>query len=115
MFVSDITYLESKEGVHYLSLVTDASSRKIMGYHLSNDMKAESVVKALQSAVKNRITAKKLVHHSDRGLQYCSDLYQKELKQYSIQASMTDGYDYYQNTLAELNKFFMKVHLPIKI
>ena len=101
VFVSDITYLESKEGVHYLSLVTDASSRKIMGYHLSDDMKAESVVKALQSAVKNRVTANGLVHHSDRGLQYCSDVYQKELKQHSIQASMTDGYDCYQNALAE--------------
>jgi len=104
VFVSDITYLESKEGVHYLSLVTDASSRKIMGYHLSDDMKAESVVKALQSAVKNRVTANALVHHSDRGLQYCSDLYQKELKQHSIQASMTDGYDCYQNALAELEE-----------
>lgn len=100
-FVSDITYVESEEGVHYLSLVTDAHSRKIMGYKLSRDMKTESVVQAITQAVANRVTKSDLIHHSDRGSQYCSDLYQKTLAANDIQPSMTDGYDCYQNALAE--------------
>ena len=101
VFVSDITYVESDEGVHYLSLVTDAYSRKIMGHEVSNDMRAESVVKALRRAARQRKTRRSLLHHSDRGLQYCSAIYQKELKRHGITPSMTDGYDCYQNALAE--------------
>jgi len=100
-FVSDITYIKSRERTHYLSLVTDAYSRKIMGYQLSDDMSAESVVKALQMAIKNRKSKEVLIHHSDRGLQYCSSIYQKELRKNGIKSSMTDGYDCYQNALAE--------------
>lgn len=100
-FVSDITYIKSREKTHYLSLVTDAYSRKIMGYQLSDNMNSENVVKALKMAVNNRITNKKLIHHSDRGLQYCSELYQKELRKNKIKPSMTTGYDCYQNALAE--------------
>ena len=100
-FVSDITYVKSRERTHYLSLVTDAYSRKIMGYHLSDDMSAESVVKAMKMAIKNKITSRQLIHHSDRGLQYCSSIYQKELQKANIKPSMTDGYDCYQNALAE--------------
>lgn len=101
VFVSDITYIKSREKTHYLSLVTDAYSRKIMGYHLSDDMTAENVVKALKMATQNRNSMEKLIHHSDRGLQYCSAVYQKELKENDIKPSMTDGYDCYQNALAE--------------
>ncbi|WP_115902358.1 IS3 family transposase [Tenacibaculum gallaicum] len=100
-FVSDITYVKSRERTHYLSLVTDAFSRKIMGYHLSNDMSAENVVKALTMAIKNRITSGLMIHHSDRGLQYCSTIYQNKLAEKGIKSSMTDGYDCYQNALAE--------------
>ncbi|MEN1785718.1 MAG: IS3 family transposase, partial [Bacteroidota bacterium] len=100
-FVSDITYIKSRERTHYLSLVTDAFSRKIMGYHLSDDMGAENMVKALQMAIGNRITNGILVHHSDRGIQYCSALYQRLLAENGIRPSMTDGYDCYQNALAE--------------
>lgn len=100
-FVSDITYVETEEGVHYLSLVTDAYSRKIMGYEVSDDMRAESVVKALRLAARQRKTHRALIHHSDRGLQYCSAVYQQELKRHGMTPSMTDGYDCYQNALAE--------------
>jgi putative transposase len=100
-FVSDITYVESDQGVHYLSLVTDACSRKIMGHELSHEMKAQDVVKALKKAIEQRDTDKPLMHHSDRGSQYCSEAYQKVLRQHGIQPSMTDGYDCYQNALAE--------------
>lgn len=101
VFVSDITYVKSAEQTHYLALVTDAYSRKIMGYHLSDDLAAESVVKALKMATQNKRRSISTIHHSDRGIQYCSDLYQKELKRNKIIPSMTDGYDCYQNALAE--------------
>lgn len=101
VFVSDITYVESDEGVHYLSLVTDASSRKIMGHELSHEMKASDVVKALECAVNQREMRLPLIHHSDRGSQYCSQLYQNVLIKHNIRPSMTDGYDCYQNALAE--------------
>lgn len=101
VFVSDITYVESDEGVHYLSLVTDACSRKIMGHELSHEMKASDTVKALEKAVTNRQSKRPLLHHSDRGSQYCSALYQDALNRNKIVPSMTDGYDCYQNALAE--------------
>ena len=101
VFVSDITYVESQAGTHYLSLITDAYSRKIMGYEVSQDLRAEHMVKALKQAIKNRMTEGQAIHHSDRGLQYCSGQYQDVLKQHHISPSMTDGYDCYQNALAE--------------
>ncbi len=101
VLVSDITYIKSKEKTHYLSLVTDAYSRKIMGYKLSDDMSAENVVKAFYMAIGQRQTNKELIHHSDRGLQYCAAVYQKALQKHNVKPSMTDGYDCYQNALAE--------------
>lgn len=101
VYVSDITYIKSKETTHYLSLVTDAYSRKIVGYHLSDDLNAESVVLALKMAVKGRNKKMPLIHHSDRGLQYCSSIYQNILIKNKITPSITDGYDCYQNAMAE--------------
>ena len=102
VFVSDITYVESAEGVHYLSLVTDAYTRQIKGYKLSNDMRAENVVQALHMAMQQATDrATRMIHHSDRGSQYCSELYQSALRHYGICPSMTDGGDCYQNALAE--------------
>ena len=100
-FVSDITYIESQEGVHYLSLVTDAYSRKIMGHEVSREMKATDTMKALRRAIGNRQDDQELIHHSDRGVQYCSGPYQSVLQAHDIKPSMTDGYDCYQNALAE--------------
>ena len=101
VFVSDITYMESDEGVHYVSLVTDACSRKIMGYEVSREMKSSDVLKALKMAIGERQTHHRLIHHSDRGVQYCSREYQQVLEANGITPSMTDGYDCYQNALAE--------------
>lgn len=101
VFVSDITYLKNGERTYYLSLVTDAYSRKIMGYHVGDDLSAENAVQALRMAVKERLNKKELIHHSDRGLQYASAVYQLELQRNQIRPSMTDGYDCYQNALAE--------------
>lgn len=101
VYVSDITYIKSHQKTHYLSLVTDAYSRKIMGYKLSDDMSSENVVQALKMAVQNRKSTLPLIHHSDRGLQYCSKIYQEVLAKNGVTPSMTDGYDCYQNALAE--------------
>lgn len=101
LWVSDITYLKTKQGNSYLSLVTDAGSRKIMGHHLSDDLRTEGMIEALKMAINNRIHAHPLIHHSDRGLQYCSEDYQLLLQKHNIITSMTDGYDCYQNALAE--------------
>nr|WP_232225157.1 IS3 family transposase [Seonamhaeicola sp. S2-3] len=101
VFVSDITYIKSREKTHYLSLVTDAYSRKIVGYQLSDDMSAKNVVKAFNMAIKKRDTNNEIIHHSDRGLQYCAFVYQKALRENNVIPSMTDGYDCYQNALAE--------------
>lgn len=107
VFVSDITYVESAEGVNYLSLVTDAYTRQIKGYKLSSDMRAENVVQALHMAMKHmKDRATTMIHHSDRGSQYCPELYQSALRHYGVCPSMTDGYlakqcFSYQNALAE--------------
>jgi putative transposase len=113
VYVSDITYVKSRERTHYLSLVTDAYSRKIMGYRLSDDMSAENVLKALKMAIKAN-SNKDLIHHSDRGLQYCSNIYQEELKKNNIKPSMTDGYDCYQNALAERMNGILKQEFIIE-
>jgi len=76
LWVSDITYIKSKNGSMYLSLITDAYSKKIIGYEVSDNLKAESSKKALKMAIKNRNYPKrKLINHSDRGIQYCCPEY----------------------------------------
>ncbi|MAB98989.1 MAG: IS3 family transposase [Pseudomonadaceae bacterium] len=101
VWVADITYLPTQDSVAYVSLVTDAYSRKIVGHHVHETLHAESVIKAMSKALRGRKSDQMLVHHSDRGSQYCSDLYQKLHIKHGVQCSMTDGYDCYQNALAE--------------
>lgn len=101
LWVSDITYLPLQQGEAYLSLVTDVYSRKIVGYHVHTDLTALSVSQAYKQALKRRHNVGDLIHHSDRGIQYCSKLYQAVHAKYGITCSMTDGYDCYQNALAE--------------
>lgn len=115
LFVSDITYLKTRQRTHYLALVTDAYSRRIMGYQVSDDLSAENAAQALLMAVRNRKSRQALVHHSDRGLQYCSAVYQKQLKENHITASMTDGADCYQNALAERVNGILKQEFLIEI
>lgn len=100
--VSDITYLGTRSNPMYLALVTDAYSKKVLGYNVSDSLNTEGALKALQMAITKRSYKKsKLIHHSDRGIQYCSDLYQKKLKSNDIECSMTEKYDPYQNAIAE--------------
>ncbi|WP_321275764.1 IS3 family transposase [Thiomicrorhabdus indica] len=101
LWVADITYLPVQHGQAYLSLVTDACSRKIVGYHVHDTLHAQPVLQALKNAVKNRLGKGALIHHSDRGIQYCSKPYQVFHEKHGIICSMTDGYDCYQNALAE--------------
>jgi len=81
--------------------VTDAWSRKIVGHHVHDSLHTAQVSQALRTALKARQTRQALVHHSDRGIQYCSNDYQEIHRRHGIACSMTDGYDCYQNALAE--------------
>lgn len=102
VWVADITYVGNRQNPIYLFLITDAYSKKIVGYNLSNTLETTQSEKALKQAVKNRkYPQNQLIHHSDRGLQYCSDNYQKLLDKNNIQCSMTEQYDPYQNAIAE--------------
>lgn len=102
VWVSDITYIRMGAQWSYLSLVTDACSRKVMGYSLRSDMSAQGCTEALQMALDNRsYPAAPLIHHSDRGSQYCSAGYVKLLMDNGIAISMTENGDPYENALAE--------------
>ncbi len=101
VFVSDITYISTEAGFSYLSMVSDACSKKIMGYALSTHLGVEGSVTALQMALAHRRTDKPLIHHSDRGLQYCSKDYVGILNDHHVQISMTTNGDPYENAIAE--------------
>jgi transposase InsO family protein len=102
VWVSDITYIGKREKPCYLSLITDAYSKKIMGYNVSNNLNTESSLVALRLAIKQRKNKEMpLIHHSDRGLQYCANEYQKILTKNEIQPSMTQNSDPNENAVAE--------------
>ena len=102
VWVSDITYWKTKGGHYYISFITDAYSRKIVGYHVADTMEAIESVTALKMAIKTlKISAKGLIHHSDRGSQYCSSIYVNILKKEGIKISMTENGDPLENAIAE--------------
>lgn len=101
LWVSDITYIQTEQGHNYLSLITDAYSKKIVGYELLNNLSTEGPLKALESALKSRKYTHNLIHHSDRGLQYCSADYINKLTQNNVKVSMTENGDPYENAIAE--------------
>ena len=103
LWVSDITYVDLAIGCCYLHLVTDAYSRKIIGWCLSQTLEAEHTVSALEMAI-SQVTADALLgltHHSDRGVQYCCNAYTNLLNQYGIKISMTEDYKPTDNAIAE--------------
>jgi transposase InsO family protein len=100
LWVSDITYIRLKEKFCYLSIVTDAYSHKIIGYNLCPTLHSEGPVNALLMAAKSK-RLDTLIHHSDRGSQYCCADYVKLLEHYGIQISMTEKGDPYENAIAE--------------
>ena len=101
VWVSDITYIRLTSQWGYLSLITDAYSRKIMGYCFRQDLSAEGCIDALKMALNNRLYKDAVIHHSDRGSQYCSHSYVDLLLKNGIGISMTENGDPYENALAE--------------
>jgi Transposase and inactivated derivatives len=101
IWVADITYLALIKGYCYLHLITDAYSKKIMGYKISDNLAAIHTIEALKQAIQQRQYKRKLIHHSDRGLQYCSTGYVTILKQNGIKISMTQDGSPYDNAIAE--------------
>jgi len=101
LWVSDITYIVVGNGFAYLSLITDAYSRKIVGFYLSKDLSAEGCIRALEMALDNNPILGRLIHHSDRGSQYCCSDYVKILNDNFIKISMTQNGDPRENAIAE--------------
>lgn len=101
LWVSDITYIEVGYGFIYLSLITDAYSRKIVGWDLSRDLSAAGALRALRMALRALPEGTSLIHHSDRGVQYCHSGYVKELEKRNILISMTESGDPLENAIAE--------------
>jgi putative transposase len=104
VWVSDITYiwLEKERHFCYLSMITDMYSRKIVGYCVHENLSVEGCVIALKMALKQRVNkAQKLIHHSDRGVQYCCDAYVKLLQKAGVEISMTQTGDPKENAIAE--------------
>ncbi|SRR5690625_517806 len=102
ILVSDITYWKVRGKHYYISFVTDAFSRKIKGAHVAETMEAVESVGALKMALKDiPLHATGIIHHSDRGSQYCSFEYVKVLKKRGIQISMTENGDPLENAIAE--------------
>lgn len=100
-WVSDITYIRTDEGFLYLSLITDAWSRKIVGYHAGDTLETEGCLKALEKAVKELESNEFPLHHSDRGSQCCSHLYTGRLREHGLEISMTEEMHCYENAKAE--------------
>ena len=102
VWVSDITYVKVQEKHAYLALVTDIYSKKIMGYKLDTNMKATLVKDALQMALKNRLYRhQNIIHHSDRGIQYCCPEFSDFAQNNGMLLSTTQQYDPYENAVAE--------------
>jgi putative transposase len=105
LWVSDITYWKIEDGYVYISFITDAFSHKIVGYHVAETLESIETVQALKMALSGLINEPErhfqLVHHSDRGIQYCSHVYVKLLQDYDIKISMTENGDPLENPIAE--------------
>ncbi|NVM67837.1 transposase InsO family protein [Mucilaginibacter sp. SG538B] len=109
IWVSDITYYRTTQGFVYISFITDAYSRKIVGYHAADTLEGVHTLSALQMALKeNRQPITGLIHHSDRGVQYCSYDYVKLLQDNNIIISMTENGDPLENAIAERINGIMK-------
>ena len=105
LWVSDITYWRIATGFVYISFITDAYSRKIVGYHLGDSLQTSETIKALQMAInslpQDSESKRGLIHHSDRGTQYCSHEYVQLLQANNIEISMTENGDPLENAIAE--------------
>lgn len=114
LWVADITYIPLKNRFAYLFLITDAYSRKIVGFHTSDDMKVSSATLALKKALAQKPAETIVIHHSDRGIQYCSTAYVQLLLQHNAMISMTQNGDPYENAMAERVNGILKSELISK-
>jgi len=101
VWVSDITYIRTVKGFCYLALITDLYSRKIIGHDISDSLELAGCLRALKKALWHSKPAAGLIHHSDRGVQYCSHMYVNKLKSRGIKISMTEENHCYENAVAE--------------
>ena len=101
VYVADITYIRLKDKFAYLSLLTDAWSHKIVGWDLSLSLSVEGALRTLKMALKVTPYPEGLIHHSDRGIQYCCYEYTDTLKKNDIMISMTEDNHCYENAIAE--------------
>lgn len=117
IWVSDITYVETDEGVCYLSLITDTYSHKIVGWAVGPTLETVYPLNALKMALAtiDDVTASRLIHHSDRGCQYCSNEYVSELKKRHVNISMTQSGDPLENAIAERANGILKVEWLYKM
>lgn len=126
VWVSDITYIGKREKPCYLSLITDAYSKKIVGYDVADSLNSSSSINALKMATRKRLYNHLITHHSDRGVQYCSDEYQHLLSKYQMPCSMTEKSDPYENAIAEringilkqefmLDTYYLDLHIMKEI
>jgi transposase InsO family protein len=100
-WLADLTYLRTEEGFLYLSHISDASTRKIIGYEASDGLEAEGCLASLEQALRQLPEGKRPLHHSDRGIQYCSLAYTEKLKERQLLISMTEENHCYENAQAE--------------
>lgn len=115
VWVSDITYLKIQNNHAYLALVTDAYSKKIVGYKLADHLRTEIVVDALKMALKGRsFPNRKLIHHSDRGIQYCAPEFTEFTDKQQILLSNTQNSDPYENAIAERINRTLKYEYGLK-
>jgi transposase InsO family protein len=113
-WVSDITYLRSSKGFMYLFLITDAYSRKIIGWSLSDRLSLQGAIEALEMAIKQCVNTCGVIHHSDRGIQYCSKEYVRILKQAGMIISMTEENHCYENAIAERVNGILKLEYGLE-
>lgn len=111
LWVADITYIPLKDRFAYLFLITDAYSRKIVGFHVSDDMKVSSGIVALKKALDQKPLETIVIHHSDRGIQYCSNEYVALLQKHHAIISMTQSGDPLENAIAERVNGILKTEL----
>jgi putative transposase len=126
VWVCDITYIATREGFMYLALITDLYSRKIVGYDISDTLEAEGCRRALKRALSMVKNPEGIIHHSDRGIQYCCKEYTKLLRKHKMEISMAAKGDCYENAVAErvngilkqeyeLGSKFMTKEIAIKV
>lgn len=100
-WVSDITYIRTREGWLYLAVIIDLYSRRVVGWSMSTSLKTSIVLMALSAAIRNRRPSEGLIHHSDRGVQYASEMFQNALVRAGIKCSMSRKGNCWDNAVSE--------------